>query len=82
MSKRSMCCISSPSRWYIRIPTIMNVLKEDFLSVFYKFCLVSYKPGQVILETAWNNVNVTESDLALTELLTYTHRSTCFAFLF
>lgn len=66
----------------------MNVLKEDFLSIYYKFALVFHKPGQVILETAWNNDNITESDLALTRLLahmqkhTEKHMKVCFAFLF
>lgn len=52
------------------------MLKYDFLSVYYKFSLVFDRPGQVNLQTAWNNAKITKSDLALTGLLTHTPRNT------
>lgn len=52
----------------------MTVLEEAFLSVYYKFPLVVDKPVQVILKTACNTANITESDLALTELLTHAEK--------
>lgn len=54
----------------------MNVLKEDFLSIYYKFSLVFDKPEWVILKTAGNNANITEKDLVLTGFLTHTQKHT------